>query len=189
MDHRKSIVEYTNTHDIKAVIFDFDGTLFPLHVDWVGLKLRLKAEFALEENMGINTLLQQIRAQEGNEGIKKAYAIVQTIEGNYDKTFLIPPTMQELVKYLANKGLRIAIVSNNMTKTIKSILTDHKLSHYFDTIIGKDSVISYKPHPEGLEKLLSQWSLKPSEVLVVGNDENDEKLSRIVGTHFYKVTL
>jgi phosphoglycolate phosphatase len=188
VEHRESILDYINQHRIKGVIFDFDGTLLDLSVDWYGLRKTLQKEFTIDDISRINELLSVIKKRYGEVGLKKAYQIVEVFEGEHIRETPLLPGRKELVQDIVKKDIIVGIVSNNMVKTITTVITRYQLNDYVPIIIGKDSVMQYKPHSEGIDSLLKAWNMAAINTLLIGNDESDEELSKNAGVHFYKLT-
>ena len=60
---------------------------------------------------------------------------------------------------------------------------------YVDLIIGFEDVIEHKPHPASLEKALDIFNLRSSEVIYVGDHENDVEAAKrieimVVGVNY-----
>ncbi|MDF2935311.1 MAG: hypothetical protein K0Q90_684 [Paenibacillaceae bacterium] len=82
---------------------------------------------------------------------------------------------------LRERGYRLGVISN-FSPTLKSILLDKGILHYFDPVIVSTEVGLEKPNPAIFRLALAETGLAPSEVLYVGDHElNDIWSPRQVG--------
>jgi phosphoglycolate phosphatase len=52
------------------------------------------------------------------------------------------------------------------------------IDKYFKDIIGSDKVSNYKPHPEGILKILELYTLKPEETIMIGDAVFDLQMAK-----------
>ena len=55
--------------------------------------------------------------------------------------------------------------------------------HYFDAIIGGDSVNSKKPDPEGLNSILEQLNVSADETVLIGDSPVDVETGKRAGVY------
>lgn len=141
------------TATYRSVIFDFDGTLFFLDVDWTGLKHALSSKFDGFDFTRLSHGLSDLQSQKGDILAAEAYRIVHRFETAR------PPVPNEPMLKLAqlchDRGQKLAIFSANTRATIESILIQNRLDRVFDAVVSGDSVRMRKPHPEGLVTAIS----------------------------------
>ena len=63
----------------------------------------------------------------------------------------------------------MAIASNRPTKFTHLLLKNLKLKRFFDYILCADKIKYAKPHPQILKKIMQRFSLKPAQILYVGD--------------------
>ena len=71
------------------------------------------------------------------------------------------------------KKVKLAILTNNKSTYAEEVLKKFNLIQYFETIVGFNDVKEVKPSPEGIEKILKIWNLKPSETIFIGDMSTD----------------
>ncbi|HTR81859.1 MAG TPA: HAD-IA family hydrolase, partial [Bacteroidota bacterium] len=57
-------------------------------------------------------------------------------------------------------------------------LAELGIASYFDIVITGDDVDEFKPSGDGIRKIMAKFSLRPSEVLMVGDAVADIKAAR-----------
>jgi len=61
---------------------------------------------------------------------------------------ILKPGVLELLDYLRQKGIRLAVASSTNTKTTKEHLQINGLAEYFPVIVGGDMIQKGKPNPD-----------------------------------------
>lgn len=184
---------------IKLVIFDYDGVIYnmiePLRQTVVegtekfalkssGLQEDMREVFHLLEFALTRTVADQILDSKEMLDIQllkgvphlKRLRIATSFYGDFrDRTKepILFDGVEELVKKLNKKGIKMAILSNSAKKYILSTLEQYELLNYFSTILGAAEVKEVKPNPEGLLKILEIENVKPKEVIFIGDMISD----------------
>jgi pyrophosphatase PpaX len=175
---------------IRAVLYDFDGTL----ADTTDLIMRCyrhtmamhlgEAPPDAEWLSGFGTPLEaQIRrfarSEEEHHAMLETYRVYQSREYG---TLLRPfPGAVEAVSALAERGVALAIVtSRHRESTLRGIelcgLVDH-----FPEIVTPEDVTHAKPHPEPVLRAMERLGVGPEEVLFVGDSPHDMAAGRAAG--------
>ncbi|MFS0690909.1 HAD family hydrolase [Sporosarcina sp. 179-K 8C2 HS] len=166
---------------MKAIIFDFDGTLantLPI-CDYA-----FQSVFKEFDNKDLSS--GEIRAMFGpcEVGIINGNLLhankEQAIELYYEKYLekhndLVAANQEihDLLIELKRKGLKLAIVTGKAKRSLDISMKALQMHNYFDVIITGDDVVQPKPHPEGLLKALSQLHVEPHEAMYVGDSDAD----------------
>jgi FMN phosphatase YigB (HAD superfamily) len=195
------LTEYLATHpEKKFLIFDFDETLFHIHLPWGVYKDRkneiLKAfdEALYEEKAREDQdedLVNIFIAQHG-EAIRKP---LRDWSLEFETEYLIAfhPNVQ-LLSWLEQhrEEYRFFIWSNNCTPTIERALRDHTMNEWFQEIVGKDKVEFGKPRRDGFElifdSVVQQQGSEPevAEFLMTGNSlQSDKRAAEASGIDFF----
>ncbi|MBI5158945.1 HAD family hydrolase [Candidatus Micrarchaeota archaeon] len=171
----------------KAIVFDWDGTLFDSISSCWQVYLEVFDEF------GITRIsLEQFR--EEFIGDYHAYYLFKGIKEKdlwkvdelwrrlfaKKKVFLLPHVFSTL-KQLHEKKVKIALVSNGDGARIREELKEHHIHSFFNTIVTSDDVREFKPSPNGLIIALKRLGVKKSEVLYVGDSEDDVRAGKRAG--------
>ncbi|MDD2935100.1 MAG: HAD family hydrolase [Candidatus Pacebacteria bacterium] len=164
---------------IKALIYDFDGTLadtFSLHLkaykfalSKFGIKATRneiingcfnKLDNEASKNFGISNAT--LFSKYYREGLLKAF-----------KTIKLYPNVASTLSKLKNNGLLLGIATSRNRDEMKKALKILKIEKYFDSIITHDEVKKKKPHPEIFLTVCKELGVKPAEVLIIGDAETD----------------
>jgi beta-phosphoglucomutase-like phosphatase (HAD superfamily) len=170
----------------KCIIFDFDGTLFNLNVDWknayekcrdvfyeYGLKFDLNKHTFLD-NVKIGCRTLQRNKQDLSIFINGIEGILTEFEMKANAS-LIDGAMENL-KWLRDKGVKIAILSNNSRLCIEKNIPEFELEEP-DVISGRN--LKYpKPSTHGAKAILKKLELRASECLLVGDQETDMEVGK-----------
>lgn len=166
--------------EYEAVVYDLDGTLVELEVDWEaaardaaavlrargvdveGLTLWEMLETATER--GLKPPVSDVLAEHEREGAKHAAHL---------------PLADELPR-----PERIGVCSLNAESACRIALQLHGLDAYVDAVVGRDSVASYKPDPEPVLHTLALLEVDPSAALFVGDTDRDQEAARRAGVDF-----
>lgn len=82
---------------------------------------------------------------------------------------------------LQQRGVRLAVFTGKGNRTTAITLQEFDLASYFELVVSGSDVENHKPHPEGIKKVMSAFSLSPGEVLMVGDAVADIHASRAAG--------
>ena len=168
-----AIEQEINSGKYGAVVFDFDGTIANLSVDWPGLNSQLRelAAVDVETKLSINNLLNRLKSSP--IVYKKALKLIEKYELKNIDNIIINREIYQLIPKIHKINIRMAIFSNNMESTIDFFIKENKIKKYFDLIVGKRSVELFKPDPNGLKIIMDKFGLKNNQILFIGNDDND----------------
>lgn len=143
--------------NLKLVIFDLDGTLADLDIDWEGMHSALAK--AKEKQ---NKIFEQYELA----NISKAKPIRRNIE---------------LLKAFSQMECKIALFTSNTRKAAISIISQNQIGNKVNLIVAREDVHMLKPSPEGLRQILKHFSMKKEEALFIGNNWRDEEAGRRAG--------
>ncbi len=147
---------------LKAIIFDMDGTLTVPYINWQDL--RAKIECPPDKNIieYINSLPPD-RAQHANQ-------ILLSTEREAAEQAAMNEGATELVQTLKDRGLKLALVTNNHHEAMHIILQRYGLT--FDTTLSRDDGV-LKPAPDLIIKALDILNVHPHEAIGIGDSQYD----------------
>lgn len=167
-----------------AVVYDLDGTLVRLAVDWAAVADQIKpvieshggnanANDALDllpvaEEIGIGQEVDTIITDAEQEGARQS------------------ERLQKMDAFLES-DVPVGVCSLNSETACRVALNVHDAAAKTDVIIGRDSVTERKPHPEPLLTVVDELGTDPEQTLFVGDSESDAETARRAGTAFRHV--
>ncbi|MHA1267285.1 MAG: HAD family hydrolase [Candidatus Helarchaeota archaeon] len=192
--------------EIKAIIFDFDGTLYN---NIIAMKAatedalkRYEVEYDAEKALVETTrLIEKIRSSALSKILLKAWELLKDVEylegrkflekaeivfyaytlyKDYSKECELFSGVPELLKNL-KPTYKIAIVTSGSRSDTTELLKQFGIFQYIDAFISADDVENTKPHPEGIQTILKELGVSPSETLYAGDLPLDIKAGKNAG--------
>ncbi len=167
---------------IKAVLFDFDGTLVCTdRVIFMGYKYlfdtyRPDYHPSEEEYKSfLGPALREVFPKYFKEDIGFLINEYRKHSHEYinDKYVFLHPGVKELLKMLKEKNIARAIITSRQNSSTQELLDILGISDCFEVLVGYDDVIEVKPNPEPFNKALSKLGLTNDEVIMVGDHYAD----------------
>lgn len=155
----------THPRYIRAVLFDFDGTLTrPDSLDLTALKTAIgcpKNDYVLE-------FIKKIKSASDR---KKAVAELNRFEMQAARKARPNEGAEDLLQYLRLSDIRMGIITRNSTASTQRALQNFKRTSAgdFDLIITRDEPIRPKPSGDGIRMAAKRLDVPVSEVLMVGD--------------------
>ena len=164
----------------EAVVYDLDGTLVDLDVDWEAAARDaaavLRARGIDVEGRSLWEMLETA-ADRGLQGpVSEALA-------EHERDGAMRATRLPLADELPRQE-RVGVCSLNAEAACRISLELHGLDVHVDAVVGRDSVETYKPDPEPLLHALSLLGVDPAAALFVGDSERDREAARRAGVAF-----
>ena len=176
----------------KILILDFDGTVIDSNfvkensiIDFIRKNYNLNI-FNIVDNFKFQSLTRYelvnlaktspITLEEKNE-------IDQLLNTKVISASL-DPFLFDLYKYCSKFKIKIYLVSNTPNKSLKIILNNLKITHYFYKVIGKKNNL---PKSKVFSKIIQDEKVKPFEVLSVGDNIQDYFASKINSIPFHGI--
>jgi len=150
---------------IKAVLFDFDGTLTqPGALDF-GV---IRAAIDCPKNRPI---LEFIKTLETNQQQEDALAVLEHFEAEAASKSKPNPGAEELIRHLRATGVPIGIITRNNPQSVKQALNNfqHTDLEDFELVITRDDPVAPKPDPEGVLLAARRFDFDAAHLLVVGD--------------------
>ena len=177
----ESAADEVDADEYEAVVYDLDGTLVDLDVDWnqvereVGARLR---EVGVDPD-DLETWELLDAAQDAGIGAQVNALISEHEIGGTLRSERLP-TADEL----AEQSVPIGVCSLNCELAVRAALEKHDLDGYVDAVVGRDSVPTRKPDPGPLLAAAEALGVEPAGVLFVGDAERDAETAERAGTQF-----
>ncbi len=190
-----------DSRKIKALLFDFDGTLVQTEIHQYAAYARFFKElgkdfYTLEEyvkehgGQNMRAVYTQFMGPASDEVIEKAritrrkyYAEnlekhgVTSINGAVD-----------IIHEAHLKKLKIAIVTGATRKTFKETFSRSDIPDIFHAVINAEDYTNPKPHPEPYLNAAKKLNVKPSECIIFEDALNGVKSAIEAGIDYFALT-
>jgi phosphoglycolate phosphatase len=100
----------------------------------------------------------------------------------YKESSGIYPQSDKVIKYIAAKGKKVALLSNNLRASVEESLSKFSLKQYFVEILGANDTEKLKPEPDGLLKIMKDQGItNPKRTLFIGDMKTDVQAGKAAG--------
>ncbi len=176
-------------NDLQCIIFDLDGTLTQTNrliydsFNFIAEKYRgkifsdteINAMFGPPEEGALLGVVERDRLESAMDEYLSFY------RANHSSLAHLHPGIEELLKYIKDRGKKIALFTGKGIHTTTITLEEFQLHQYFDFIVTGNDIVEHKPSSEGIRKIMKHFSLRREEVLMVGDAVVDIKAARAAG--------
>lgn len=180
----------------RAVIFDFDGTLALLNLDFERMRAGV-AELALQFSLSpaphdgapllewlqemASKMEQEAEKQAALDLMRRAHELIRDMEVEAARKGELFSFTRPLLAALQSAGVRTGIITRNCSPALQTAFPD--AMEYTACLLTRDDVVRVKPDPEHLELALQQLECPPDAALMVGDHPIDMATGRNAGTH------
>jgi HAD superfamily hydrolase (TIGR01549 family) len=165
-------IQGTNT--LKAIIFDLDGTLIRLPINYPRLLQRLQDLFGTKEEL--KPLMPSITRFAGTNDLlqKKAFEIMSEEESLAINNFEIIEGAQEILMHFKTQKFILGLVTMQGRQITEKIL--QKLApSIFESIITRDESID---RLEQIQKTIQHNRLEPNQIVMIGDRIHDAECAK-----------
>jgi len=178
---------------MRLVVFDLDGTLQSLELDFHGLRSQLSSFFESHGHPPLEgPLLEAVEKalcelQDGGtsgpalEDIRgQAYRMMDAWElAAYPRARTFPG-IPEALSELSSRGCRLAVQSRACREYVRRSLD--RIGFAFDAVAAREDVCRPKPDPEGIRLIMGKLHCLPQNTIVVGDHPFDIDAGKRAGT-------
>jgi len=183
----------TNLDHIKAVIFDFDGTLAILNIDFDRMRkqvFELMKRFGIEEKWiterylleiidEVCSLLRRKEPSNAEQFYQKACRILYEVELQAAEKSRLIPGVEEMLSSLREGGIKVGIITRNCEDAVRKVFPE--IDACCDVFISRNSVKRVKPHPDHLSTTMRALNVLREEAVMVGDHTIDIHAGKRVG--------
>jgi len=180
--------------EIEAIIFDYDGTLVHLNIDFQRMRQQVDS---LLESFGVvastfeglltleaidkaSDLLSQRDSKAGRSFHQKALKLITDLEVGAARKGRVLPGITETLRTLKTHGIKVGIITRNCEKAVR--VTFPHIEELCDAFIPRDVVSHVKPHPAHLQLAVKKMGItNMGQCLMVGDHPLDVEAGRRVG--------
>lgn len=178
--------------ETDLIIFDLDGTLIDSSDDiaWAANKTLISMGYkemtmeAIKEGIGwgVKVLLEKLMPGEEEERINEARRkFLDYYWEHLTVDTIIYPGVRETIKYFKGSYKKMAVVTNKPIRFTEKILEELSLREFFMMVLGGDSLVNRKPHPEPIEKVITTLHSLPETTVFVGDSPIDCETGKRAG--------
>jgi len=178
---------------VKAVVFDFDGTLAVLNIDFKAMRdgvFELMQRFDVKEEWireryllevidEVCTLLERKSPSLAIEFYQEAHEILHGVEMKAAEEGRLFPEAEETLTCLRASGLKVGIVTRNCEDAVRKVFP--RIDDFCDVFISRDSVKKVKPHPDHLSAVMKALEVSGEEAMIIGDHTIDIQAGKKIG--------
>ena len=175
---------------VKAVIFDAYGTLFDVNSAAEKCKNQIGDKWEGFANYWRTTQLEYTWLRSLMKRHKDFWKVTEDSLDKSMKVFNINPNMREellslykklstfpevndTLKQLKNKNLKLAILSNGSPDLLNELVNSNNLTEIFDDLFSIEEVKIYKPDNKVYEIPINKYKIKPEEIVFLSSNTWD----------------
>jgi len=175
------------------VIFDFDGTLAVLNIDFSMMRERIislvrffgieegaiRERYLLEIIDEVYSMIREKDSSDADEFYDRAHQILHEVELKAAEEGSLIPGTEAVLRMLRERSIKVGIVTRNCEEAVRKVFPD--IDDYCDVFISRDSVEKVKPHPDHLNSVLGALKVSGEETVMVGDHIIDIQAGKKVG--------
>lgn len=158
--------------DVRAVVFDMDGTLTISTLDFAAIRM----ECGIPADQPILEHLDQ--AQEDERA--HIWDILERHERRAAEECQLRPSTQSVLRELAERSIRTALVTRNSAECVRIVLERFGLD--FEYCLSREHSRP-KPAPDAVLAVAERFAIAPAQILVVGDYVFDVLSGVAAGAH------
>lgn len=177
----------------NAAIFDFDGTLARINIDFAMMKrevISLSSSYDIPtgeiEHLYILEMIDEGQsflasrdAAKAESYFTEAHKLIASIETAAAADADLFDGTRELLKSLKKRNIKVGVITRNCHAAVVRIFPD--ILDYCDAFISREYTSRVKPHPEHLKVIMEIIKAPPEKCLMVGDHPIDVKTGKNAG--------
>jgi phosphoglycolate phosphatase len=180
-------------YPIKAVIFDFDGTLAVLNIDFSFMRDRVfdvmrrcgigeetfQEKYLLEVIDEAYQILREKNSASAEAFYRESHDILHAVEMNAAQEGNLIPGAKATLRSLREKGIKVGIITRNCEDAVRKVFPD--IDRFCDVFVSRNFVKKVKPHPDHLTFVTQSLNISGEEAVMVGDHIIDIQAGKRVG--------
>lgn len=175
----------------KGVIFDFDGTLTELTLDFGHLRKEIETlarryvvdnEIRSREGQYIIEMIYSVEKRLQGSGVtfrQEAFAKLRELEMEASKGKDVYPYTRDVLETLRKRGVKVGVITRSHSDVLNLVFPD--MGKFVDAIVTRDDVREVKPHPNHGRKVLRLLGVGAHEAILVGDHPTDVLAGQAAG--------
>jgi len=180
---------------LKAILFDFDGTLAELNIDFLRMRravLDLMGDYCSpQDGMEDLYVLEMIEAGKDfisrnssgreNDFFNRAHELISHIETEGSKEGELFAGTEDMLHELRSRHIKTGVVTRNCMAAVRHLFPD--IDSHCDTVITRELTARVKPHPDHLLAALNALDTDAKFAAMVGDHPMDITVGKDVGAY------
>jgi phosphoglycolate phosphatase len=166
--------------EYDAIVYDLDGTLVRLDVDWKAVRERTAAVLTARDVDVGEADIWTIRERAADNGLLDR---VDDVIAEFERDGARSADSLPLAAMLPHE-VPVGVCSLNAESACRIALELHGLDGYVDSVVGRGTVGTVKPDPEPLLYVLDALDVPPERALFVGDSDSDSVAADRAGMAF-----
>ncbi|MFB5661102.1 HAD family hydrolase [Alteribacillus sp. HJP-4] len=166
---------------LKAIIFDFDGTLantLPVNIYSFQQVFKKFDNKSLSNNEVVDLfgppepeiITEQLNNTQLEEAIEHYFKVY---EDHHNRLVDKNHEIEKMLAVIKQKDIKLGVVTGKSRRSLNISLEKLDLKEQFDVIVTGDEVDDDKPNPEGVLKALSELNVTNEEAMYIGDSDGD----------------
>ena len=172
------------------IIFDYDGTISRIPIDWLKIRSEFLSyakktfEYTFDSSLRLDEMEHTLLSKKLSNP-QKIFQIRNKVESLHNGNHI---NNKNLINFIRKTDNSFFIVSNNLHATVNNNIKTLGIIHKFRKIIGCDTYYSLKPCTLSWQKLVSEFNLKTSDTLLVGDSpQTDGLYAKKIGLPYFQI--
>ncbi|WP_222918673.1 HAD family hydrolase [Natrinema sp. SYSU A 869] len=167
--------------EYDAVVYDLDGTLVDLDVDWNAVAVDVREVYdSANVEPPSDGLWDMLEAADDVGLAAEVESAIAAHEYDGARTSSRLAHADELLE----QSLPAGVCSLNCEQACRIALEEHALATVVDAIVGRDTVATRKPDPEPLLATVRELGAEPERALFIGDSARDQQAAERAGIDF-----
>ncbi|WP_247728881.1 HAD family hydrolase [Halovivax limisalsi] len=164
-----------------AVVYDLDGTLVDLDVDWTAVATDVRSIYRRD---GLEPPEERSWAILREAGTPERRAEIDATIAEHERAGARTASALDLASVVVEEPVPVGVCSLNCEAACRIALERHGLAKAVDAVVGRDSVPTMKPDPEPLLAAIDRLPGESANPLFVGDSESDATTAERAGVAF-----
>ena len=166
-----------------AVVYDLDGTLVDLVVDWATVEREAAAALA-ERGVAADGGDVWAMFDAADAAGSDVRAAVEAVVAGHECEGARASERLPLADDPGRRSVPRGVCSLNAERPVRVALDRHGLDEHVDAVVGRDTFPERKPHPRPLLECCRRLDVAPEECVFVGDSERDAVTAERAGVAF-----
>ena len=180
---------------LRGIIFDFDGTLAQLNIDFSRMRQEvlelvsgyrvplppngLRDLFILEMITAGAGLVSQYQPGKEAEFIERAHALIAAIEIKAARGGALFDGTRNMLTALQREGVKSGVITRNCLAAVQALFPD--IDRYTQAVVTREQTPHIKPHPGHLMTALDILNVDAGQAAMVGDHPMDIQTGKDAG--------